>query len=689
MAASIPPNPDHNYIYPRGSSLREAQQIIQQKSRRERRNVGTNLPNRHRPTLQNIGHGGPVQRPVEPVERAISGAHLQERVTKLETFQKFQVNQQTPDYRFEMMKDFGKLSRRLPQDKSISSRQIAIDQLAKICISTKAFIKVPGEDSQVFEIWGSPEEVTQAKEVLKLLELPLIGPGSAAKAKEHRWIKQGAVDAREEDRALRAGLKDYEQEALRYADDSLLPYEAHLLWPEGYDLENFIEDYDTEVLADIRSKFACHISHSYGAPCATKISCETKQGLFQVYNRLLGLMKEMIAKKKQGQRIVLCHRPGNCQKLKTQPTTACNTTVFVPIPVYFSETALRTDTSTPSADDSMKRQYRNATKKALRSCISGLHLSEKHVRMRTTFGVVALTNFKRPSDGSNTYGFDSFSEMLGEPGVATIQCPLATGVSYELLDHISAMPEFGEPDLSWTVECHFAGLNGTLMLEKEFTPSYIDPDEPNSTGQRWLDIAAALSLLDVTHMVPGSIGYQLTLGAADIHSNLKTKQEQRSFANDVKLRPSLNGMRFAPGKHAIFPPSNKDLLLVKEVTIAKYSFKDTKGTFEIRRTDTFPQNVGQVDALPRSIVWTGHYYYEEWDRLMSQFGNIRAGDDVEWRRDLTTFFPKVVDEEYPTMLPVGWRKFMDEVEEIRGLLAKATTNTRSDDNEQRNGTNGT
>lgn len=619
------------------------------------------------------------------VHRAVSGTHLQERVTKLESFKRFKENEEKPDYKVEMMQDFGRLSKRLPQDKLISSRQTAIDQLAKICISTNAFIKVPNDDSHVFEIWGTPYQVEQAKDVLRLLEQALIGPGT--KGKDRQWIKQNAVDAREDDRELRANLKNYEQEVLLYADDSLLPFEAHLLWPEDYDLENFIEDYDTHVLEDIRKNFACHIIHSNGAPRATKIACDNKQALFQVYNRLLGLMKEMITKKKQGQRMILCHRSEDCKRIKPQQTIISGISAFVPVPMDNNKANIVTGTEAHPLDDSARRQYRSATKKALRSCIGGLHLSEKHVRMRTTFGVVALTSFKRPSDGSDSYTLDSFSEMLGEASVTTTQCPLAAGTDYKLLDQIKAMPEFGEPDLSWTVECHFAGLGGSvLILEKEFTPSHIDPDEPNSTGQRWLDTSAGKKLLTVTHMFPGSVGFEVAVGAAGLHTNQKTKQEQLNFANDVKIRPSLNGMRFAPGKHAIFPPSNRDLLLVKEVIIAKYPFKNTKGTFEIRRTDTFPQTAGQVDALPRSIVWTAHYCYEEWDRLMSQFGNIKAGDDVEWRRDLTTFFPKVVDEEHPTTLPAGWRKFMDEVEDIQKLLTRA--NEEMTDGQAVDGING-
>ncbi|KAK5085909.1 hypothetical protein LTR05_005198 [Lithohypha guttulata] len=681
---SVPPDPLHNYTYPRGTNLREAKQVIQQKPRREQKSLTSVLPQNYRPTLQNLrpsttsGFKASHDSITEQAPK-----HVQRRVLELEAFDRYQKNRDQPDAQYEMMQPFNKVSQRLPKDRNISPRQALTDELAKICTSTGAFIEVPDDDSYVLKIWGSPEEIQRAKDTARSFEMYVAGPGtSTSRGSNKPWIKQRALDAREEDRNIRESLRINEQNAFQYADESLLPYEAHLIWPEGYDLQDFVADYDQGVLERLRDTFTCHITHTREGTRATRIACETQQSLFQVYNRLLGLMKEMVAKKKQGLRATQCRLPGAndfCKRtsLEKVAITSYPFTAHIPKPVGVEHELPPGEEHWPQLSKASNKRYRNATKKALRSCINGLYLSEKHVRMRVSFGTIALTKLKRPANGQDTYEVEEFINMVQQPNVEARMLPLSSGASFDLIDYMDTLSEFGEPDISWALECCFTGAQGSLRLEKEFTASHIDPDKPNVAAIRWLDdssnqLGSVGELLKIHHMVLGKVGYTFEMVAAGIYQNQKTKQELRGFSDKVDLKPSLKGLRFAPAKHALFPPSNRDLKAMREITIARYSYKDTKGTFEIRRTDTFPQNAGEASAVPASIEWTAVYYYEEWDRLMAQFANIRPGEDVEWKRDLTTFFPKVVDEDHPTMLPAGYKKFMDEVEEIQALLTRAT-----------------
>jgi len=577
-----------------------------------------------------------------------------------------------------MMHSLKTVAKNLPKHTYLSQAEVVKDELARMCLSTNAFIAVPPEDDNVLSIWGTPEQVEKARAQLHAWEMHVKGPGKHD-AKHQVWPKQNALDGREEDRLLRKNIQEHQHEIFRhFASDTVFPFEAYLVWPDGYDLQNFIDDYETSVLADMSQKFNCVISHQRDGLRATKVSSEHEQAVLHVYARLVGLVKEMMARKKRGIRTVQCQLPffDECQQLvalRLDPTGS--TKAHVPqltgklLPPTEAEKWSQLSTTT-------NKKYRTATKSALRSCIKSLHVTQKHVRMRVSFGAVALTKFKRPANGQD-YEIEEFITMLQDQGVETLQCPLLADASFDFIDKLTTISVLGEPEYSWAVHFDFVGGQAEhLRLEREFSHNPIDPEEPSVSATRWVKYSSnttqdVTELLELNHLDLKKIGYQFHIGAMTIYSNQKVSQSLRSFAGNVAFRPSLNGLRFKPSKHAIFPPGNRELETVREVAIAKYRFKDTKGTLEVKRTDYFPQQFGEPSAVPVRTEWRANYYYQEWDNLMAQFANIEAGQDVEWSRDISTFFPKVIDEDYPKSLPEGFRNFMKEVEEIQVLLDQA------------------
>lgn len=680
--ASIPPEPTRNYIAPKGKQHLEAQRAAQQKPRRVRKSSSIALPESYRPTLQVLKPGGSTSFANGNLEAHFGDfKHVQRRVLELEAYKKYIDKKDQPDYRVEMMHTFKEVAKVLPKHHVLSSLQVAEDEIAKICISTDAFIALPAPDSYIMEIWGTPQQVDNAKTSLKAWEMHYRGPGKhTSKTSNNPWLKQNAFDGREEHRLMRENLVNHQQQIFQQlANGTILPFEAHLIWPEGYDLDNFIADYDEHALNNLRSKYECLITHSQNGLRETKVSCASPTSLFQVYNRLLGLMKEMVARKKRGLRVTYCRLP-SAQEYRDQ--VKLNPTIVRARKAHIPE---RLGNPLPSSEDpehwprltTMRhRKYQTATKRALQSSIESLYVSQKHVRMRVSFGRIALTKFKQPANGQDApYDHDEFVTMVQNPQVEIVQLPLATGAHFDFIDRVEAIKDFGDPEYFWAIHFDFTGTmpGSTLRFEIEYTPNDIDVQEPNISAKRWLHFSSDTTqdvneLLEISHMEVGKVGYQFHIGAARLFENSKIKRELSSFENNVTFKPSLNAIRSPPGKHAIFPQGNGDLTAVTEITIARYRFKDTKGVFEIKRIDHFSQRPGETSSVPQLIEWHAAYYYQEWDTLTAQLANIVPGQDVNWKRDLTTFFPKVIDKDSPKALPEGFKNFMKEVEKIQELL---------------------
>jgi hypothetical protein len=87
------------------------------------------------------------------------------------------------------------------------------------------------------------------------------------------------------------------------------------------------------------------------------------------------------------------------------------------------------------------------------------------------------------------------------------------------------------------------------------------------------------------------------------------------------------------------------------------------------RKDVFDNS--QARSSPTSTSWSAQFYYPEWDALLGEFANLKAGDQVSWRRDMDTFFrPKdAVHDHRP--LPEGFGGFVDDIEDIQQVLQNA------------------
>ncbi|MBA7495091.1 hypothetical protein ES702_05670 [subsurface metagenome] len=586
-----------------------------------------------------------------------------------------------PDDVFHFSRSIKNLTNILTKQKNLQPTEIFRDRLAHICIDTHAFIAVPPNHEYACHIWGETDHVVRARDVLKAFEMSVINPGQSNKG-TIPWAKEGAFDGRDENRIMRERWSTLQQQFLQQGmDDKTMPHQTHLYWPDGYDVDNFIEDYGNDVLHDLMVKYTCVI-RQLPHDRITRIGCDSQQALFQVHNRVMGLMREMVARKKPGLYAIQCEAPSPTSykdRVKLIKVAIAGEAIKVPLltgqPLPQSE---HEQWAQLSSD--INKKYKRTTRLALQSCINGLHLSRKTLQLRIIFGDLGLTQVTKADDGKATYQIDDFLNKIQIHGTKVLQCPLQEGTSFHLIDSIESMQEFQPFDVSWEVTFDFLGgpnnPNKTLQLQKEFIPNMVDPDEPSVAATRWLtfsdtSIQDKTELISINHIDLERIGYQLYLGGGTLFQNQNILRELRAFENNVKFRPSLNGLRYDAIKHVTHPYGNQELVGMRETAIAKYRFKETRGTFEIRRTDHFNCKPGESSPNANRTEWSATYYYAGWDNLLSEFANIDPGQDVGWKRDLTTFFPKVEDPNNPQILPQGFKIFMKEVDQIQTLISRA------------------
>lgn len=674
-------------IAPRGQTFAAAWQPGQNKSAakdRLKRHARQTLPSSYRPQLQKQRHSESNEVNGQTVYLRGQTEHIESRVGQLAAFQKYRTRRDSPDGNHEMMHSWGDFVRFYRDRHGVDVKDAAITRLAQICISSEAFIEVPrAQDTYSLLLWGTPEQVEKAKQELHAWEMHTKGPG--VRSKDHPWIKTAALDGRSEYRQIQDQNRQSDflalQESVLVTD---LPHQAQLVWPDGYDLEGFITDYDIDVVPNLRYELNCHIVHEKKARI-TLIGAYRKEDMYAAYNRLINLTKEMTIRKKKGVHLTMCYLPSTKlykERVKLNAIAVIGDTVHLP---QLTGAALPQQEAVhwPELRSQRSRDHCRVIRKHLESSIKSLQFAQKHVRMRITFGDIGLRKYKKSSTGSGEYAIDEFVPMIQSSEIKVCQCPLRSEITAAnvMLDRISKSDDLSSPSYSWAAHFDFHGTQGAtnniLRLETEFQPSVVSHDEVERHTVRWLEFRSnqiydTEKLLELNAVDFEVIGFQLQINAVNLFKNNKVLNDLRNFEENVHFRPPVPGLQYAPNKRSTFPVGQKELRSVREITIARHRFRQTEGIFEIRRIDHFPQGPGQASAVPTWTEWTAAYYYQGWDNLMADFAYNKDGEDVKWERDLATFFPRKIDPNDPRNLPKGFKAFIKEVQEIQKLLADAT-----------------
>ncbi|EXJ55535.1 hypothetical protein A1O7_08463 [Cladophialophora yegresii CBS 114405] len=566
-----------------------------------------------------------------------------------------------------------------PTWKTLVTMALRIDRAAQpqpkqvlrlIMRETETFIREPVIHDQAIFIWGKVEQVTEAKDQLAKWEQDV--RDSATAARTAAWHKEKAHDGRAEHREERENREKYLKN-LRQEAEIKYPVEVVLLWPRELDIGEF-ESTNTEAIDQFRSQFSCRISFpgsniEHTSVEHITIAAESPVDAASLKERMINLIKETISRRDQLSTANMVHIPDfdiyrdRVGLLDLDPK---------------SGSYLPTLHGKPAADkgqlskDRRQVQVNNhkKIKKTIDTAIKRLRVSQQHTRMRFVFGELGFVFFQKPAAGAETYSFEDFYTMVTKERIKlTLNgLPIRQGEVTDLPDVLEQMDAFSDPTEYYAAFFDFPGTtsSSTLRLETVFTP--MGADETENREKRWVEISDAVSKLQASHLNFDRPDYQVTIDAFPLGIDQLRKAQIQAFQANITMERPPDGIKSTP-RRRVKHPQERGLQFVSELTLLKYRFKNTDGVFELRRKDTYDLRPGKENNSPFETRWHALYYYPEWDNLMGEFANIRPGEDVKWAKSVATFFPESGDQW--TALPMGFKNFMNEVEEIQNLLSEA------------------
>jgi hypothetical protein len=561
-----------------------------------------------------------------------------------------------------------------PSESKISPESIGRARLDEICNRTDTFLSTPAEESVLIEIWGTQEDTERAKAELQVFEADV----RQAKIRPSRqnWQKLQAHDGRSEDRTLRQ-LREQElmKARLEINRERRFECEAHLLWPPDVDMNSFRAAYEDNTLHEIQGASDCRIDFiGYKEPKSVRISAQDERDVLRIYGRLINLIKEAVAQSDLLLHINCLHLPDPSRyRDKVGLDLDAGSQLFLPT---LHGAQIKPEEIPPWQDlrQQMDLKNRIILKRAMNSIIKAIQAPGQHVRMRAVFTELGFRQFERPPAGQDAHTFDEFSGMLSKPLAEVDMAGLRDQANNlgRLAEKLAAHPDFEPHQTRYSLTFDFGGTqNSTLRFEREMYVGAIG--ELEIDANRWLQFSSERSknevlicnVLDFEHL---NANYQVRIGKVDVRESVP--QKLAIFEHTVSFTPDEDGIQTVePKRRAILPPGHTNLRSHIETTIERFRYKQGDGYFELIRKDVFDNS--QARSSPTSTSWSAQFYYPEWDALLGEFANLKAGDQVSWRRDMDTFFrPKdAVHDHRP--LPEGFGGFVDDIEDIQQVLQNA------------------
>lgn len=541
-----------------------------------------------------------------------------------------------------------------------------LQKLQEIMLRHGTFIPRPDDDHVKLLIWGEKVEETKAE----LSQWERAVRESSSQTKPASWCKSGALDGRAENRNNRHHQKKQFDDLLRQASVDF-PVESALLWPKDLDIEEFERD-NADVLDELRSLWVCRISF-YKSEESQHISvtAQSDEDAIGIMTRMVNLVKETISRRDQLLAVNLVHLPDfhiyrdRVGLLDQDPWTRCYLPTLHGNPGIEEEEWARNRRATHVSN-------RKKVKKTIDFSIKRLRLSQQHVRLRVVFGELGFTLFQKPSEGE-TYKFTDFYDMVtkGRTKLSLNSIPARLGNITDLPDVLNSMDAFSNCTESYGAFFDFPASRANTVLRLETVFDQVEENEFEVREQRWVEIGNSVSRLQVSLFNFDRPDYQVTLDAFPLHTNAAIKSHMAHFQSNISFERPPHGIKSLPRRRVKYPPGQRSLQAVAEITFMRWRYKKTDAFFELRRKDLYEENLDRTGGpIPVRTSWHGLYYYPEWDNLMSEFARISPGEEISWAKSASTFFPES-DHQHGAALPKGFKTFISEVEEIQDLLAEA------------------
>jgi hypothetical protein len=434
------------------------------------------------------------------------------------------------------------------------------------------------------------------------------------------------------------------------------------LWPSQ---ELDFEQISSSKLQGLRKNFWCAIDYD-STTSFVRVMANEERSLLQVVQRIVNLVKELIAELNQVTKANLLQLPSKPAYDSSVRLEKNESMLAIP-ELEGMNLSMPEDGNWERLLRDRNRSNRRDVGKALEGCLKSLRLSEKHVRMRVNLGQLAFKQYQLPSDGSKQYRFDDFCTMVGnDRTILELQGLLIGANTDAIVDRCASHSMFLNPTETYSVQIDFTEPNKptTLRLEKAFSVSLKDVFD---TGHRWLEFPSGSegSLLEVNMLDFENLDWQMTINSASFPENARTSKQLDSFQANVTFTPAPNDeLKGKPKRRVFYRSGGPNPVLVTELTTITYDVRDTDAKFELTRKDEYQQTQYGTQTGPPISRLFASYFYPNWDNLLGAYASLQPGEQVEWQPSLSTFFPDTTSEGKPK----GLKKFMEEVKQIQRVL---------------------
>jgi hypothetical protein len=405
-----------------------------------------------------------------------------------------------------------------------------------------------------------------------------------------------------------------------------------------------------------------------------RIMANKERDLLQAVQRIVNMVKEMIAELNQVTKVNLLEPPSRSAYGSTVRLTEKDSIHTVPTLEGTTFSKVEPE-NWEGLFRGSRRSNRREVGRAIEGCLKSLLLSEKHVRMRVNLGQLALKQYQLPPDGGKQYKFDEFCTMIeNDRTILEFHGPLCGTDTDAIVDRCASHPMFANPTETHSVHIDFKEPDKptTLRLVKNFTVSH-DYRDVFPGGRYWLEFPSGSegSLLEINMVDFENLDWQMTLNAASFSEKAKRSQQHDSFGTNVTLNPTEDDkqgqpkLKGKPQRRVFFRLDGPKPTLVTELTTISYHLRDGSARFELTRKDEYQQTQYGTEAGPPVSRLFASYYYQHWDNHLGDYADLPPGGQVSWQPSLSTFFPQNSGQGRAK----GLKKFMQEIRQIQQVLA--------------------
>jgi hypothetical protein len=422
----------------------------------------------------------------------------------------------------------------------------------------------------------------------------------------------------------------------------------------------------------LRKNFWCTIDYD-STTSFVRIMANDERNLLQVVQRIVNLVKEMIAELSQVTKTNLLQLPSKPAYGSFVRVEKKESNLVIPILEDVDLFEVELDNWEGLLRNS-RRSNRKEVGKALESCLKSLRMSQKYVGMRVNFGQLSLKQYQLPLDGSKHYKFDDFCTMIeNERTILELHGLLCGADTNTIVDRCASHPTFINPIETHSVHMDFKEPDQptTLRLEKKFRVSH-DYKDVFVEGNQWLEFPSGSqgSLLEVNMVDFENLDWQMTVNSAPFSESAKTSQHDwfqtnvtfKPTTDDIKGKPKLKGK---PQRRVFFRSGGPKPTLVTELATITYELRGSDAKFELTRKDEYQQTQYGTEAGPPVSRLSGSFFYPNWDILLGQYAYLQPGGQVDWQPSLSTFFPAANGNGKAN----GLKTFMEEIREAQRVLA--------------------